>query len=426
MKRTTTLITLLAFVSFFSLHAQETVTVSVGASYINQVYYSIDNDDKVTLNNESWDLAFSTGPTDGGIFINEAVKSVISGTVPDLKLYLAPTTDFSDLIIPGNLSDSLYNEEEDWQNGAFNGFKDDLDPSDYGWGFYDSGENEVIGIRVFALKLRDGSWKKIKVESLTGGVYTMRYADLDGANESLVAIDKADYSGSPLAYFSFGTGTTVASPAGWDFLFTRYVAAIDPGGGNITQYPVTGVLSGPGVEVAEAQYVDPATVDYQDYLDSFDTHLDVIGQDWKYFDLNNFQWVIDDQRAFFAKMPNNDLWKLVFTGFSGSGTGTFTFEKTYLGQVSGVEDAQGNFTDIGVFPNPVAEELNIAFSLAESRERIPLSIFNQLGQEVLQTTVSGNAGMNVITLPASQLPGGVYFVRMGEGRDVISLIFSAL
>lgn len=419
MKSTLTLSLLLILAGFISLNAQS-VTVSVGASYANQAYYTLETDAVATLANESWDLAFSTGDTDGGIFINEAVKAVFSGPVPDLRLFLAPSTDFSEPINPASLTDSLFNPEADWQNGALNSFKDDLDPSDYGWGFYDSGDNSVIGIRVFALQLRDDTWIKFKVESLIDGVYTMRYADLDGANETVVTLDKADFAGSPLALFSFDTGTAEASPAGWDLLFTRYQAALGGVGPDPLQYQVTGVLSGPGVEVAEAQGVNPATVNHEDYLDSLDSRLDIIGQDWKEFNLNLLVWVIDTERAYFAKLANNQLWKLVFTGFGGSSNGNFIFQKTYLGEISSVEEPGSNFTAFNVFPNPVSDELSVVFSLKEG-QTMPVALVNSLGQVAWRTAVTGQTGMNALSIHTSHLPAGVYSLTVGAKTEVVSV-----
>lgn len=403
---------MLAVIGAISLQAQ-TVTVSTGASYSNQAYYNIQTDDVTTLANTAWDLAFSTDPNDAGIFVNEAVKSVLSGPYPELRLYLAPTFEFEDPINPASLTDSLYNPEINWQNGAFNSMKDDLDPSDFGWGFTGSGDTTVIGYRIFALQLRDDTWKKIKIESLVDGVYTMRYADLDGANEQIVTVDKADFAGSPLAYYSFSTGVTVASPTAWDLLFTRYHTPLSGGGAPI-QYLVTGVLSGPGTEVAEAQGVDPATVNYEDYLDSLQAApLDIIGQDWKYFDLQNFVWVLDDERAFFVKLANNQLWKIVFTGFGGSTNGNFIFEKTYLGEVSGVEESQSGLSAFRVFPNPAAEEITVAFSLKEEQNNLSAALITPMGQIVRTFAVSGHAGLNVLAVNVSSLPEGSYFLRLG-------------
>ena len=413
-------LSLLATLSMAILNAQEFVQVPLGASYSNQAYYNIGNDDMAFLPNESWDLAFTTAADAAGIFYNEAATASFSGEAPELRLYLAPTNDFADVIDPEMLLDSLYNEEIDWENGAFNSVKEENDPDDYGWGAYNSGTQMIAGSRVYALKLRNNSWKKIFIESLANGVYTMKYADLDGANEATVLIDKADFAGSPLALFSFGAGTATASPADWNLLFTRYRTELDPGNGVIVQYMVTGVLSGPGVETAEARNIDPTTVSYEPYLDSLDSQLDIIGQDWKFFDLGGFEWVIDPERAFFVKTPDNRLWKVVFYGFDGSSTGIFTFEKTDLGLISGLEAPAGNFTDFSLFPNPAADEMTVSFSLRERRDNLPLYLVNTLGQAVWHTSVRGDAGLNVLNLPAGELPAGIYFLNLGTGKDRVT------
>ncbi len=222
------------------------------------------------------------------------------------------------------------------------------------------------------------------------------------------------------------TGSAVPCPTNWDFLFTRYLEALNPGG-NVIQYLVTGVLSGPGVEVAEASGVDPATVAYEPYLDSLDTHLNVIGQDWKYFNLTTFSWVLEGDLAFFAKMPNNDLWKLVFTGFGGSSTGNFIFEKTYLGQLTtGLSEAGSNFSDFGVFPNPASGECTLSFSLLEARENVPLRMVNGLGQEVWRSDVVGHSGLNTLTLNTRNFPVGIYYVLIGEPGNAVAVKISVL
>ena len=413
MRRTITLFTFLAF--SLVLNAQEVVTVSVGASYSTQVYYTMADNAQTTLPNNAWDLAFTTDPSDGGVFTNEAANS---GGKP-VQLWLGLTWEWSDVIDPGMLEDSLYNPETDWATGAFNSVKDPLDPYDYGWGFYSPFDEKTIGVRVYALQLRNGSWKKIMIDSLVNDTYYWRYAELDGADEVHRTLNKTDYPDSPMAYFSFTTGEFEPSPAGWDLLFTRYFAGLELSG-EIVPYPSTGVLSGFGVEVAEANGVDPATVNYEDYLDSLDSRTDVIGQDWKFFQLSPPAWVLDPDRVFFVKLANNEIWKIYFTAFSGSGTGNITFEKTLVGMVSGVEEAGSNFTSFGAFPNPAATDLTVAVSLENAVDKLLLRLVNTLGQEVWNATVSGTAGLNIWEVQLPELPNGLYYLVGGNGNDVVS------
>ncbi|MCB0547990.1 MAG: T9SS type A sorting domain-containing protein [Phaeodactylibacter sp.] len=411
---------LIAMLHLATMKAQEFVQVAVGASYSQQAFYTLSNNEKTVLANESWDLAFGTAAQGAAIFYNEAAKASFTGEAPQLSLYLAPTNNFADEVNLSLITDTLYNPEIDWDNGAFNSIKNENDPDDYGWGAFDTGTQSILGNKVYALQLRNGTWKKIFIESMANGIFTMKYANLDGTGENTVTINKADYSGSPLAFFSFTSGTATASPSGWDLLFTRYRTPLDPGDGEVIQYMVTGVLSAPGVEVAEARNIDPETVDYTLYLDSLGSQLDIIGQDWKFFDLGASMWIVDLSRAYFVKTAGNHLWKLVFYTFDGSSTGNFTFEKTDLGPLSGVESPVSNFIDFGLFPNPATTEMTISFSLEESQKDLYIYLSNSLGQPVWQSRVQGNTGLNILEVHPKGLPAGIYTLTLGKGRDTVT------
>ena len=411
-------LTLFCSLAFFGAKAQEYAQISVGPSYTNHAFYTLGDDNVVSLANESWDLAFTTGGFDAGIHYNESAMLSFTGEAPVLRLYRAPSDEFTDVIETGMLTDSLYNSEESWEVGAFNSVAIPGDPFDYGWGAYNTSSHVVEGNKVFALKLRDDSWVKIKIESMTGGVYTMKYADLDGANETTVTIDKAEFSDSPLVFFSFATGNATASPAGWDLLFARYLSELDAGGGEIVQYAVTGTLSGPGVEIAQANNVDVLDVEFADYQDSLDTELDVIGHEWKYFDLDNFSWQIIQDEAYFVKLADNHLWKVLFIDFEGSSTGTSTIEKTDLGVISFVNDPNSNFDAFEVFPNPVVDNFTVSFTLKHSRSVLPVQIFDATGKIVWQSSMRGNEGLNVLNINRpSSIPSGIYQLVVGQGND---------
>ena len=412
----TLFVILLAFT--VNSYAQNYAQISVGPNYTQQAFYTIENDAITTLNNETWDIAFSTNLAGAGVLINEA--GALSSTAI-IRLYLAPTNDFNATIDPITLTDSLYNIETSWEDGAFNSVADSLDPLDFGWGVYNPNTHVVNGSRVFVVQLRDGSWKKIKIESLDSGVFTFKYADLDGAYEQTQSINKSDFANSPLALFSFQSGTAVASPADWDLLFCRYYSSLDAGADDLIQYPVTGVLSGPGVEVAEARDINPYTVDHIPYLDSLESDLDVIGSDWKFFSLSTFMWEIDFDRAYFVKLPDNKLWKLIFLDFEGSSTGTSTIEKVDLGILSSVTEAESNFKEFGVFPNPVQTEIHFSFTLKEAQPDLPIYIINSMGQIVWQQIATTNRGLNVLTFQKPNLPAGVYQLMAGNGSDFLAI-----
>lgn len=410
------LLTLFFSLSLMTAYAQDYVEVAVGASYSNQAYYNLSTDDITTLANDSWDLAFTLGGGDFSILYNESSSASFTGPAPELRMYVTNAEDFSETIELASLTDSLYNDETSWANGAFNTTADPTNPFDLGWGLYDPSSHVVTGSRVYALKLRDNSWKKIKVESLQGGVFTVKHADLDGANEATFTVNKADYD-SPMAFFSFTTGEVTASPADWDLVFQRYKSPLDAGG-DIIEYPTTGVLTAAGIEVAKAVGVVPAEVEYEDYQEVLTADNNVIGHDWKAFDLENFQWVIAQDRAYFIKMQDDRVWKINFIDFEGSSTGLSVFQKTDLGVITALTDPQSNFTEASVFPNPVIDQFTIAFSLKTAHNNMPVQLINNLGQQVWNGQVDAAAGFNTISMNMPQLTTGMYQLVVGQGNDL--------
>ena len=223
-----------------------------------------------------------------------------------------------------------------------------------------------------------------------------------------------------LAYFSFDTGETVdVEPAdGFDLLFCRYFALLDQGGDSV-QYLVTGILSAPGVEVAEASQVDPATVQFQDFADSLSSsHLEIIGHDWKYFDLGAFEWILPEDLVYFVKTPDDRVWKLRFTEFLGSSSGSAIFEKTDLGIISGVEDPSSPLTEFLVYPNPASDEVNVVYTLRDHlSSEVKLQVLDASGRFVDQYTTQAGAGINAFTIDRDDLVSGIYFIRVMVGEE---------
>jgi len=73
---------------------------------------------------------------------------------------------------------------------------------------------------------------------------------------------------------------------------------------------------------------------------------------------------------------------------------------------------------IGLAPNPFNPTISISFSLSEAGH-IALSLYNLQGQKVL-SVVDGyrQTGQHQLTLDASGLPSGVYFLRLEAAGKV--------
>ena len=74
---------------------------------------------------------------------------------------------------------------------------------------------------------------------------------------------------------------------------------------------------------------------------------------------------------------------------------------------------------IQVFPNPVEQQLNIAFELQQA-SAIELTIFNTLGKLVLIRDFSIPSGDFQTTLDMNHLETGVYFLQFSDGEQSFS------
>ncbi len=405
------------------LSAQELQELNAGAGYANQSYYSFASGDETLVANDAWDLAFSVAADEAGIFTNESSGSSMGQPLPYIELYDALSTDFGDQPEPSTLEDfQVFNAEKSWSKGALNEIGDPSDPLDLGWGIQDANSQNVEGERVFVVKLRNGQYRKLQIQSLIDGVYTFRYANLDGSNETTKSINKTDHAGSTLAYFSFATGGTVSvEPAdGFDLFYCRYITPFPvPGTSDLVPTGVMGVLSGPGVQVAQANSVDPATVSFDDWADSLSADMDVIGYDWKAF--SGTSWLIYQNIAYFVQTPAGEIWKLNFTDFGGSLTGKAIFEKEKVGDVNAVNLTNAPLSDMGIYPNPAKAEANLVFTAKTPTSDAMLTLTDASGKAVFQTKLNVNKGLNGFVLPTQQWEGGVYFASLSINNQVATM-----
>ena len=126
MKTLTTLTMSLVIAS--TAFSQVTDTVSLEASYANEVFYSLETGNKASSLKNDWDIAFETTQPGAGVIIND-------GNGTELWVYPGDTSDWATLIDTNGISNwtQQYNSEEIWIEGAFNRSSSGGHP-DYGWG----------------------------------------------------------------------------------------------------------------------------------------------------------------------------------------------------------------------------------------------------------------------------------------------------
>jgi hypothetical protein len=419
MKKITLLIA--SALTAFGLSAQIADTVSTGAGYANDVYYSLENNEIISVDRANWDIAFSVGGMGSTILTNEG-----SGT----SLYFYPNGDTSawSTIDTAGIATwtKYYNHDSLWSVGAFSQtatmYKDEVfETYDMGWGLYDYGTTHIVtGDSLFVLKLSDGSFKKLWIDRLQSGHYYFKSADLDGSNEVSDTVVKADYENKNFGYYSLKTGTELdrePDNSTWDLLFTKYNTPVMSQYG-FTPYGVTAVLSNDGVSVNKVSGV--ATEKSDTLSSSFSGSLSAIGGDWKSYSHSSGGYAVSDSLTYFVKSKDSDLWKVVFTGFGGSATGDYHFTKQKI--VTSVGTPELNISSVGTYPNPASDLLNIVFDQKNADEVI-IEVYNISGVVISSQSIYGNGGLNTLRLDVGNYASGLYMVNVSsQGGSVLSKV----
>ncbi len=396
------LLTAFAVAAVFQMNAQVvTDTVTLGAGYANQVWYSLENDDQEVAPRNEWDLAFD---------LSGFGTSIHANTVTGMEVYTYPLGGIADWDAV-DISDianwaKQYNAEDSWAVGALDQTNGSTDPFDVGWGMYNVNTHVISGDSIFIIKLVDGTFKKLIVTSMASGVYNFKYADINGSNLQEQTLVKADYPGKNFGYFSLTNNAALDREplsTDWDLLFTQYTGFIP------TPYTLAGVLSNKNVTVSQVSGVsDPAT--YEEwYAQTYAEEINIIGSDWKTY---SGSWVIQDDLVFFVSTTAGDIWKVVFTGFGGTGTGQFIFTKEKMSTASVNELGQTNFSFI-TYPNPsVNGNTTLVYTLGENAAAGIVSVYALSGELVYNSTLETTKGIHNQTLDVSALNQGVYIVNM--------------
>ncbi len=401
MKYNLTIITTILF--YISPQAQ-TVQISMGNNYANQVFYSMQNGEIKNISNDNWDLAFTTDQYASTIRTND-------GKGVELYTYhLGDTSDWQNINVSilNNLSSGMYNSEISWYDGAFE--NNSLGHPDYGWGVYNMINHNVTGDSLYIIKTINGNWKKIWIQELTtAGEYIFKFANLDGSNEITQSILKTNYTDKNFIYFSIDQNTIIDREpisSEWDITFTKYISPVQA-----MPYPVTGVLTNNNTEVAKATGVtDPLT--YFDYSNhNFNNEINSIGYDWKSY---QGSFVVDANRCYFIKDKNENIWRLMFNSFDGMLTGNIEFNTELIFNTSSININKTN--SLNVFPNPTTQNTNLIFDF---EEECLINIYDISGVQVYSNQLN-STGLELINLPTGNFDAGLYFLVVYKENRVLA------
>lgn len=393
------------------LLAQDLKEVTTGASYANDVYYSLEEGTVTTVARDNWDIAFVTQIMSVSILANNATG---------VELYTYPDGDISDwatLDTTGMEWIPMYNSIETFDEGAFNRNTIPGDDLDYGWGRYNMTNHHITGDSLFVIKTVSGAYKKLAVveKIATANSWEFKYANLDGTGEQIVSLDGADYSEKYFIHYSIDSTKFVSrEPASddWDMLFTKYYDYTIP-------YYVTGVLFNDdhvmAQEVRESGLDQATHFSYED--SSFTSDISTIGSDWKEFDMGEMAYVLADTVVYYLKTigeTDSTYYKLYFTGFSGGsfgGLGVYNFTQQRLTFVSSIRNESKLMLEL--YPNPASDYINVVF---DHLGKSDIHIVDVTGRVVYSTTYDAG-GFTNYSLDISSLKSGLYFMQVQAGNE---------
>src|SRR5690554_2345932 len=408
MKKTLFLAAFLLVGNQYSNAQTTTETVSIGAGYANETWYSLENGEQGTKSASDWDLAFDLSGFGTSIRIN-------SGN--GIMLYSYPNGDISDW---ANVDTSglynwnaIYNSDISWFEGAFDQNINSNDPFDVGWGTYDMNTHIISGDSIFIIKLMDDSYRKLRIDQMAGGAFEFTFANLDGTNEVSATLTKADYADKLFGYYSIQNETTIdhepVTLENWDLFFGKYTGFIP------TPYNLTGIMVGPNTEVIQIDGISDVT-NYNDWGgEAFSNEINTIGADWKSFEFSTMSYEIVNDRVYFVKTQAGDVWKVILTGFGGSSDGNFEFTKEKVSALSIDENELPN-AEVVVYPNPATENVSLILNNMETNATT-VQVMNIEGQIMYEQIFVGDSNFDVKNIPVHSFGSGIYFIKVNSGSQ---------
>ncbi|MCW5908933.1 MAG: T9SS type A sorting domain-containing protein [Chitinophagales bacterium] len=410
-------LSLFLFVSVF-VHAQAVTandSAVLGAGTTQMVFYQLSTGNKTVVSNTDWHLAITVRATQfpnaplGGttIRINEA-NGVNAIYVPN-----ADAASFNSVDTTGwQAWTRLHDSDTAIDEGALNSNRSS-NIFDFGWGVYNSSSHNVVGDSLYLIQLPNGGLKKFMVVQLVKDTaFEIKYANIDNSDLQTVYISKKNYAGKQFVYLNLLTNAVHDKEplaANWDLLFLKYAANdVQPD----TAYPVAGVWVNKNASVAKAEGVNVNSNNYAGY--SFSNRLNTIGWNWKEFNMQTFAYDVQDSLVYFVKTQAGLYYKVIFTGYSGGGSGIVRFYAEALSSASGLYDADRTGS-IQLYPNPAQQIVVVETETPAS----VLTITDVSGRVVLSKPLLDTTEV----LDVSALPNGMYAAVLSTNGKIASKTF---
>lgn len=384
-----------------------TDTVSTGVEYANQVWYSLVNDEQGAAPQNNWDLAFDMESPTGFSIATNSVKGVMAWKYPKTD-----TSGWGSIDTAGiGTWTSRWNSVKSWHFGAIGRYYDKTTVGDLDWGAYDFTTHAITGNSLFIVKLPNGAFKKLWIVSLVGSVYTFKYADLNGTNLHMVTLDKNDFNGKNLGYYSMQTNKQLdrePASAKWDLVFTTYTA--------LTPVPHTeaAVLSNDKIMVAELNNIANVNTFTNYGAGAFADTIDVIGHDWK--TVSGTVYTVKDSLLYFVQAQDKSFWKIIFRGFGGTANGNYIFTKERINPMSITNAVNETIGSMTLYPNPAANgNTTVVYSFNAGISNAVVMVQDVTGKLVYSDKLNISAGLQQYSIPLKDTRPGTYVVTIAAG-----------
>lgn len=277
--------------------------LTLGEDYDKIVYFNVNNREFLIRNLADWHLGFQAGED---------------------ELYVKMNTGNRLLIHETNLTDFTANytivDGMEWKYDVPSG---NLDSTAIGkWWSNTNGESKKL---VYVLDMGDTytngeRYKKFQVEKADETGFWVKTGDLND-NTTNKDIFVAKDSKRNYSYLNIETNEvkTDLEPEkdNWDLLFTRYTYVFHDQGPEPIPYQVTGVLLNPNGVVAyqeDKKKFEDIDIDYALSINFSDAD-DVIGYDWKSFDIDAGRYTVNSSRTFIIKTISGYYYKMRFIDY---------------------------------------------------------------------------------------------------------------
>jgi hypothetical protein len=382
-------------------------STSMEAFYTNQVFYSLANGEVANIDNNNWELGFSTsgnGAAGSAIILNEATAT--------LWAYPGEITEWATFDTTGYTSwEQLLNTDTSWTNGAFNVYRGASGTFDMGWGVLNPMNNFwTFGDSLYLVKLSDNSFRKLWIVSLKSGTWEYKYANVDGSNEQTFSFVKTNYPNRNFVYHSMLTNAIIdrePDNTTWDLMFAKHTDYVNPPG---TYVSVTSVFNNRNVWSAKSHETDYAAASTSTTPQtSLNQNINNIGREWKKYS-SATGWAVYDSIAYFVYDNDSaDFYRVVFTGFGGMMSGKTYFNKELLQNVS-VNDFEQKIA-MSIYPNPTRGNVTLLLDYP-SNDNLEINIFDLSGKRVYQNNIGLSTGVNHKLLDINYLTSGIYLLSI--------------